>query len=104
MEGMEASKVSNRLEEKYGVDNEGLELAEWYYKLDQNPKVQSFLKIAQAQHQSEKQKEINAAILPEAMQKEMLEKAFALGQPQIKTDGTMTFDYWLATQTLVVEY
>ena len=46
MEGMEASKVSNRLEEKYGVDNEGLELAEWYYNLDQNPKVQSFMKIA----------------------------------------------------------
>lgn len=49
MEGMEQSKISNRLEEKYGIDNEGLELAEWYYNLEANPKVQSFLKLAQAQ-------------------------------------------------------
>lgn len=38
------------------------------------------------------------------MQKEMLERAFKLGEPQIKSDGTLTFDYWLATQEIVVEY
>lgn len=38
------------------------------------------------------------------MRTEIMEKAKALGPPQIKADGTMTFDYFIQTMKIVIEY
>lgn len=48
-EGIEMSKVSNRLELKYGADLEMLEIAELHYQLSEDDKLKSFMKIVEAQ-------------------------------------------------------
>lgn len=48
-EGIEMSKVSNRLELKYGADLEMLEITELHYQLSEDDKLKSFMKIVEAQ-------------------------------------------------------
>jgi len=53
--------------------------------------------------QSESQKEIQAATPPKEMLDQMVQKGKALDPPQVKQDGSMTFDYFIQTMQLITE-
>ena len=101
---MEFLKVSCRIYEKFGFDSDDLKLAGKKYKIDENKEIQSFAKLAHAQKQSEQMKEAQQCTPNEEMIAEIMNKAKALGPPQIKQDGTLTFDYFIQTMKIVIEY
>lgn len=58
----------------------------------------------QAQQASEEKAEFERAQPTEAQVVEIVKRGMALGAPQYKQDGTMTFDYFLDTMKIVIEF
>lgn len=50
---LEQLKISNRVQQKFGFDTDDLERALQHYGLQENQELQSFVKLAEAQMQSE---------------------------------------------------
>lgn len=58
----------------------------------------------QAQQASEEKAEFERAQPTEAQVIEIVKRGMALGAPQYKQDGTMTFNYFLDTMKIVIEF
>ena len=101
---IEMSKTSDALMVKYGFDLSHLIRLSKHYKLEENEEVKSFRKIVIAQKESEEKAEFDRAQPPKEVVEKILKEGQALGQPQYKQDGTMTFQYFLDTMKIVVRY
>lgn len=66
--------------------------------------IQSFGKLAKAQRESEQKAEFEKATPSPDTIKELIKRGEDIGAPQYKSDGTMTFDYFLASMKVAVEY
>ena len=60
--------------------------------------------MARAQKEQEQKAEFEKAQPKPEVLKELLERGKALGTPQYKQDGTMTFDFFLGTMKLATEF
>lgn len=56
------------------------------------------------QKATEEKKEFMAAQTPKEVIEKMVAEAKLLGTPEYKSDGTMTFDFFLATMSIVSKY
>ena len=98
---MEIMKVAFRIKEKFGITAKDLRMAEKKYNLSENKELLSFQKLAQAQMASESQKETQRATPSKEAIEKTLEKARKLGAPQIKNDGSLTYDYFISIQSVL---
>lgn len=101
---IEYSKLSDKLNEKYGFELDQLSMALKKFDLGKNESIISFQKLAKAQRESEQKAEFDKASPSKEVVAEILKRGQDLGAPQYKQDGTMTFDYFLATMKLALEY
>ena len=104
IQAVEMSKTSDALFEEYGFDLSHLTYASQHYNLDENEEIKSFRKIVIAQKESEEKAEFERAQPPKEVIDALIAEGKALGDPQFKQDGTMTFDYFLETSKIVVKY
>lgn len=98
------SKISDAILTEFGFDLAHLAKASRHFDLDANKELQSFRRIVEAQQESEEQKEYERAQPPQEMLDQLVEEGLAFGQPQIKQDGSMTFNYFLQTSKLIAKY
>lgn len=98
------SKTSDALFEEFGFDLSHLTYASAHYKLEENEGIKSFRKIVIAQKEAEEKAEFDKAAPPKEVIDALCAEGKALGEPQYKQDGTMTFDYFLETSKIVVKY
>lgn len=98
------SKTSDALEIEFGFDLSHLAKCSRHYKLEENEELKSFRKIVVAQKQSEEKAEMDRAKPPQDQIDKLIEEGRALGPPQYKQDGTMTFEYFMNTSKIVVKY
>lgn len=104
IQAIEMSKTSDALMEEYGFDLTQLTYASQHFNLDQNEEIKSFRKIVIAQKESEEKAEFDKASPPKEVIDALVEEGRVLGEPQYKSDGTMTFDYFLNTSKIVIKY
>jgi len=101
---IEYSKLSDKLKEKFGFELDQLSMAIKKFDLMQDKTVESFMKLAKAQRDSEQKAEFDKASPSQETVAEILKRGQDLGTPQYKQDGTMAFDYFLDTMKLALEY
>lgn len=101
---IEMSKTSDALLLEFGFDLSHLVKCSKHYKLHENEELKSFQKIVVAQKESEEKAEFEKASPPKEVIEKLVAEGKALGEPQYKQDGTMTFDYFLDTSKIVVRY
>ena len=101
---IEMSKISDALVVKYGFDLSHLVRCSKHYKLEDNQELKSFRKIVIAQKESEEKQEFERAQPPKEVIDQIIKEGMALGQPEYKQDGTMTFQYFLDSMKIVVRY
>ena len=104
IQAIEMSKTSDALTVEHGFDLTHLTYASQHYKLEENEEIKSFRKIVIAQKESEEKAEFDRAQPPKEVVEELIAEGKALGEPQYKQDGTMTFDYFLETSKIVIKY
>lgn len=104
VQAIEMSKTSDALIIEFGFDLAHLAKASKHYKLEANEEIKSFRKIVIAQKESEEKAEFDRAQPPKEVVDQIVAEGKALGAPQYKQDGTMTFDYFLETSKIVVKY
>jgi hypothetical protein len=104
IQAIEMSKTSDALFEEFGFDLSHLTYASGHYKLEENEEIKSFRKIVIAQKEAEEKAEFDKAAPPKEVIDALIAEGKALGEPQYKQDGTMTFDYFLETSKIVVKY
>jgi hypothetical protein len=98
------SKISDALMVKYNFDLSQLVRCSKHFKLEENEELKSFRKIVIAQKESEEKAEFDRAQPPKEVVDKIIADGLALGQPEYKQDGTMTFQYFLDTMKIVVLY
>ena len=98
------SKTSDAIMVEFGFDLSLLMRAMKHHKLNENEELKSFQKIVVAQRDTEARKAIEAATPPKEQMAKLIAEANVLGKPEYKSDGTMTFDYFLETSKLVVKF
>ena len=89
---------------EFGFDLAHLNKASKHYNLEDNEEIKSFRKLVIAQKESEEKAEYERAQPPAEVIAELVKEGKALGAPQYKQDGTMTFDFFLETSKLVIKY
>lgn len=73
------------------------------YNLKDDEEIKSFIKMAQVQMQSERQKEMRACTPAKEVMDAMVKRVLENGKPQYKADGTLTFDYFIECIKLTQE-
>ena len=73
-------------------------------KLEQKDEIKSFKKMFEMQKQSESNARQAKSNPPAELVNAMLEEAKGLGSKQVKSDGTMTFDFFLETSKIIYRY
>jgi len=101
---IEMSKTSDALLLEYGFDLSHLVKCSKHFKLHENEEIKSFQRLVVAQKESEEKAEFERASPPKEVLEELLKDGKKLGEPQYKSDGTMTFDFFLDTSKIVVMY
>lgn len=104
IQAIEMSKTSDALTEEFGFDLSHLTYASQHFKLEDNEEIKSFRKIVIAQKESEEKAEFDRAMPPKEVIDALIEEGKTLGEPEYKSDGTMTFDYFLNTSKIVIKY
>lgn len=104
IQNIELSKISDALSLKFGFDLSHYSRCFTHFKLSENKEIASYQKMILAQKQSEEKKEFAAAATPKETVEKMIKEAKDLGEPQYKSDGTMTFDYFLDTMRIINRY
>ena len=104
IQAIEMSKTSDALQVEFGFDLAHLAKASKHYSLENNEELKSFRKIVIAQKESEERAEFERAQPPPDVIQKIQQEGKALGEPQYKQDGTMTFQYFLETSKIVVKY
>jgi len=103
-ENIENHKCSDALLEEFNLELVDLGLAIVEFKLDENQDVKKFRSLIQMQQHSEHKKAIDACAMPNEMVDNMCREAASLGAPEVKADGTFTFEYFCKSQNLVMSY
>lgn len=101
---IEMSKTSDALVIEFGFDLSHLVRGSQKYNLQDNEELKSFQKIVVAQKESEEKAAFDRATPDDATCKQLLLDANALGKPEYKSDGTMTFDFFLESSKLIIKY
>lgn len=104
IQAIEMSKTSDAITVEFGFDLAHLAKASKHFNLENNDELKSFRRIVIAQKESEEKQEFERAQPPAEVIQQIQEEGKQLGEPQYKQDGTMTFDYFLATSKIVVKY
>lgn len=104
IQAIEMSKTSDALVVEFGFDLAHLAKASKHFELENNEELKSFRKLVVAQKESEEKKEFERAQPPPERIAQIQEEGKALGEPQYKQDGTMTFDFFLETSKIVVKH
>jgi hypothetical protein len=104
IQAIEMSKTSDALTEEFGFDLSHLTYASQHFKLEDNEEIKSFRKLVIAQKESEEKAEFDRAMPPKEVIDALIEEGKTLGEPEYKSDGTMTFDYFLSTSKIVIKY
>lgn len=101
---IEMSKTSDALLLEFGFDLSHLVKCSRHYKLHENKEMLSFQKLVVAQKESEEKAEFEKAAPPKEVVEALVAEGKKLGEPQYKSDGTMTFDFFLETSKIVLRY
>lgn len=101
---VEMSKMSDKMKETFGFELDQYMIAYRDMELEKDKTVISFTTLAKAQKESEAKQQFEKATPAKEVIDELIERGNALGNPQYKQDGTMTFDYFLATMKVVTEF
>jgi len=104
IQAIEMSKTSDALLVEFGFDISHLTYASQHFHLEENEEIKSFRKIVIAQKESEEKAEFDRAKPPQEVIDALIKEGEALGEPQYKSDGTMTFDYFLQTAKIALKY
>ena len=104
IQAIEMSKTSDALVVEFGFDLAHLSKATKHYNLEANEELKSFRRLVIAQKESEEKAEFDRAQPSAETVAALNEEGKALGEPQYKQDGTMTFQYFLETSKIVVKY
>jgi len=104
IQAIEMSKTSDALLNEFGFDLTHLTYASQHYKLEDNEEIKGFRKIVVAQKESEEKAEFARAQPPKEVIDKIIEEGNALGKPEYKSDGTMTFEYFIQTSKIVIKY
>ena len=104
IQAIEISKTSDAILVEFGFDLAHLNRASKHYKLDENEELKSFRKIVIAQKESEEKAEFDRAQPGPEVIEQLVAEGKALGNPEYKQDGTMTFDFFLQTSKIVIKY
>ncbi len=96
--------MSDKIKEKFGFDIDELGLAFTDFNLKEDKTYKSFTELARVQRESEQKAEFERATPKPEVIAQLLERGKALGAPQYKQDGTMTFDYFLASMKITTEF
>ena len=104
IQAIEISKTSDAILVEFGFDLAHLNRASKHYKLDENEELKSFRKIVIAQKESEEKAEFDRAQPSPEVIEQLVAEGKALGNPEYKQDGTMTFDFFLQTSKIVIKY
>lgn len=98
------SKTSDAILLEFGFDLSHLVRATKHFNLTENEELKSFQKIVIAQKESEERQAFEKATPPKEVLEELFKEADALGKPEYKQDGTMTFDFFLESSKLIIKY
>jgi hypothetical protein len=101
---LEQAKTSDALLIEFGFDSPHLSELCRMYEIDKNEEIISFRNLIEAQKKSEEQAAYAKAMPPKEKLAEMMVEAKALGDVQVKADGTMTFDFFLNSSKIVFKY
>jgi hypothetical protein len=104
IQAIEMSKTSDALEVEHSFNLQHLAHASKHYNLDENEELKSFRRLVIAQKESEEKAEFDRAQPPPELVEQLVEDGKALGEPQYKQDGTMTFDFFLETNKIITKY
>lgn len=104
IQAIEMSKTSDALTIEFGFDLTYLSQASRHFNLNENEELNSFRKIVVAQKESEEKAEFDRAQPPKEVIDAIIAEGKALGEPEYKQDGTMTFDFFLQTSKIVIKY
>lgn len=104
IQAIEVSKTSDALELKFGFNLAHLNHATKHFGLETNEELKSFRRLVLAQKESEEKAEFERAQPPPEIVEEIIKEGKALGQPQYKADGTMTFDFFLETNKIITKW
>lgn len=75
-----------------------------HHKLDEDEELKSFYKIVIAQQEGEAKKRIAEATTPQETLNKLFAEGRKLGKPEIKADGTLTWDYFIDSFGLCLKY
>jgi len=103
---IEMNKIADYVLEEFKMDMTHLLDGVKHYDLLKDPEIVSLTKIIKTQLADDHKKAIERASLTKEAAQEMVKiaKEKDLDKPQIKSDKTMTFDYFLETSKLVWKY
>jgi len=103
---IEMNKIADYVLEEFGMDMTHLLDGVKHYEILKEPEIVSLTKIIQTQLKDDARKAMERASLTKEAADEMIKiaKEKGLDKPQIKSDKTMTFDYFLETNKLIWKY
>jgi len=96
--------MSDALELTFGFDLNHLIVATQRFNLEENEELKSFRNLVIAQKQTEDQAMQNMGKLDDEMIAAIVNDGKALGEPQYKQDGTMTFEFFLESSKVCLKY
>lgn len=106
LSNIEMNKIADSILEEFNMDMTHVLDGVKHYNVVNDPQIVSLGKIIKTQIQDDANKAIAKASLSPVAAQEMIQAAVEqdLDKPQIKSDKTMTFDYFLDTGRLIWKY
>eukprot|EP00351_Strombidinopsis_sp_SopsisLIS2011_P003583 CAMPEP_0116876172 /NCGR_PEP_ID=MMETSP0463-20121206/8182_1 /TAXON_ID=181622 /ORGANISM="Strombidinopsis sp, Strain SopsisLIS2011" /LENGTH=404 /DNA_ID=CAMNT_0004522647 /DNA_START=425 /DNA_END=1639 /DNA_ORIENTATION=- len=103
---IEMNKIADAIQEEFNMDMTHVLDGVKHYDITNDPQIVSLGNIIKTQIQDDAKKAIERASLTQEATQEMIKAAVEKGldKPQIKSDKTMTFDYFLDTGRLIWKY
>lgn len=103
---IEMNKIADYVQDEFNMDMTHLLDGVKHYEILKEPEIVSLTKIIQTQLADDAKKAYERASLSKEAADEMVKiaKEKGLDSPQIKSDKTMTFDYFLETNKLIWKY
>lgn len=101
---IEIAKTSDFLLVEYGFQLEDLLWNIQKQKLDEKPEIAGFKKMFMLQKQTEAKKRAAKCAISEEQISEMKLDAEKIGPPEYKSDGTLTYDYFIELSKIQYRY
>ena len=101
---LENDKVGCKIFLEFGFTVEYLQEGIIHFQLNKDKEIANFQQLIQLQEESNKQKFMESCTLGDEQLTAMKNECSALGKPDLKADGTMSFDYFLDSQKVILRY